>query len=453
MMTKALFVFFLFITAFSGSFAAKAQECDDTYAKILDLRDPAYKTHPLWEKFYGDTKGLEQINDVVMAYKDSREEEDSFIIVGNFNNGDKDPTLRPFIARINKEGQVFWENRTSGTAQKTIEKVIKANNEYVVLGNFKDVKMGDGFYVSRYSRDGKLIMQKPVLAKNSILTGRGITEAFNLKGVVVAAERVSIFTGKKVGDLYRVNYDGEVVWQKKYSPGTNTYFNDTVRLINNRFVVVGSVEQEDGSTAGWALRMHENGRAGWQQTYPRGLHSSIQQVVPLDGYDMIMIGQIEAFEVDKKAAWIMKTDYKGSMIWERYFTGDYDYKAMDVMVEEDGRISFLLQAYVTEKNDGPEVTGRIPQGHTRVITMSPLGNVIHNESFTHGKQAKAFAFTKASNGDRLIAGTTLQGELEDEDIDAAANSYDGWLFSIMALNRFKNPCDDEKKKIRFIREE
>lgn len=438
MKNKALFHLLFILCAVFQPFKAQAQQCEVVPEEIVTLREPVYHTPMVWSATYGG-EGLDQIVDSVLAHRKA-EEEKGIVIAGNYTSGAEGKILNPFITRLDDRGQVVWETREKSSTMKTVTRLLKTTKGYAVLGDIKSSKKGNGFYIARYSKAGKKLSQRPVYAPSGPLIGKGFVETKDKKAFLIAAElREKKNKGNRIPILFRINKDGTFVWQRKYSPGLNTVFNNIQMLSDGRYMITGEMEQEDGRMAAWLMSVDEAGAIGWQRQYPRGSDSKLDYVQLLEDQTMIVSGTVKPLTGTKKSAWVMKLGSSGTPLWQRYYTGKYRYETKGVIAEEDGRFSVLLNGFpdgrIRKKGE------KRSRSHTRLLTLSPRGYLLNVESYTDGQQAQGAKLIEGYDGQRLVSGTiqtTLPDGVSADKLPPAI--FDGWIFSATALNSYQDPC-------------
>ena len=438
MMNKNALVYVFLIFMLLVPQNVKAQNCDIVEEEIITLREPIYRTPMVWSSSYGED-GLEQVADMVPAFKDG--DENGVIIAGNYTSDEKDQVLKPFLARIDNRGKMAWEKREEGSHLKTVKRLIKLKDGYAVLGDIRITGKGNGFYTATYSKAGDRLTYSPIFVSGAVLDAAGFVETKDGKGFIVALQSTTKSENEKTeAVLYRVNKSGQIIWHRKYSPGLKTAFNNIQSFRVGEYIMSGEIEQEDGRMAAWLMAVDEDGALGWQRQYPRGSNSSLDVVRLLKDGSMIASGHVQPFKGTKKSGWVVKLDGAGTVIWQRYYSGDYRYEAKNVMAEEDGRFSVLLDAYPVPSR---KQKAERPKGHASLLTLSPRGYLLNVESFSDGQHAHGLQYIKGDKGERIVAGT-IQGTLPDgmDENEVATYVFDGWIFAATSMEPYRDPCEN-----------
>lgn len=249
--------------------------------------------------------------------------------------------------------------------------------------------------------------------------------------MVVAATSISDTNAKDFNTvLFWVDKEGRPVLKRAYLPGVQNKPEYVGRLQNNNLAVTGRITDNDGRESGWVMKLAENGDIVFQRPYARGADSVVRSAISYGQSDMIAVGDTIPNAGDK-AAWVMKLDGNGNILWQKYLTGKYVYTGIDSLVAPDGRINILVAGK-------PSIYGG--REHARVITLSNAGQVIGDEAYLEGSNSIPFRFM-AQNGLRYLLGTSQTSVSKATSEEGAEYvTYDMWLLGLPALPVYQNPC-------------
>lgn len=446
MKTRFLFhIFFVLLFAVQPS-NAHGQQCDDVQSSIIKLKEPVFRDPILWETEYGDKEGFQEIVDVAIAHKKEEDENETFVILGDYTKDKSAPNTQPFLARMDKRGDIEWDKRGKSNVIINTVQLLKTPSGYAVLGNISDIKNGKGFYIAVYNKEGKRTTFFRKFTKGAEIEATGFALTKDKKGYIIIGKRVKAAKKGSVQEsiMYQVSAEGVEEWHKRYNPGVKTLFRGVKQLPNNKYAVVGEIEQPDGTMAGWLLKMDRYGGMEWQKQYPRGSGASIYKVKPLKNGSLMIIGNVAPIGGDKTSAWVMKVSKNGHMLWQRHFIGNYKYTVKDLLLTEDDRIFILLD--VRPLQSKKEETASSARGHVSILTLSSRGYLLNVENFTSASHGHPNSLLFGENRTRIIGGYTISkkpkevegGEEKPNDYDLAL--YDGWLFSASSLQQYVDPC-------------
>jgi hypothetical protein len=406
-----------------------AQTCVVNKEEIMTLKSPSFTTYSLWDKVYGD-KGMEQFSDFAVL------PDGGFIAAGAFTKDETDQINHPLIIKYNPKGKAVWAIRDDTKMSKTADYIVPLNTGFAVLGTNKNSSL----YIAVYDDNGKKLHEFPLAEKNGALTAKGIVLAPDKKGFIIAAQ----FTPDKTsnngpyGILYRITSSGDLVWRRAYTPGMYTAFNSLQTLRDGAYALTGDIRGDDGRQVGWLIKLDGAGNIIWQRTYPRGAESSLYSAADFKNNNLIVTGRTQPTGGDGWAAWVMTVEPTGNVLWQKYFTGDFNLTARaGLTFEDDNRASILIDAI-------PQKTKQ--QMHTRLLTFSPEGYLMNAEDFSESMGARGLALHAGIKGERIISGyTQTRAALAENNNEFSESVYDGWMVSATPLKPYRDPCAPQMK--------
>jgi hypothetical protein len=325
----------------------KAPDCSISGTEITTLSDPVFGGPNIWDMVDGGD-GMDVFSDIVPL------ENGHFVVGGSYTKDKKDNVFHPLIIRYDERFKKLWEIRPATTAHKTVQRILKTKDGYAAVGDMRDATKGQGFYILFLDDKGKASSEVSFFEPGGYLESKSIVHATDGTGFIIAAQFTDAKDDQKqYGFVYKVARDGKIIWKRSYRPGPTTVFQNLKPSLKGQYVVVGQIVTGGNKSAGWAMRIDNDGAIGWQKTYPRGLAATLYSVSEfLDG-SFLLTGKIRPLtgESNSMAAWVMKVDTTGNPIWQRYYKSDfYDYGAGDSIVYEDGRGSVLVNGASIHKD-------------------------------------------------------------------------------------------------------
>lgn len=409
----------------------EAKICDLSSTEMTSLRTPMFgAAASVWDIVEGE-EGMDVYNDVISL------PDNNYIAAGTFTKDKGTKVFQPLIVKFDDTLAKVWETRDTTGPYKTIQRILPIKDGFAVLGNVREANNGDGIYIGFYDANGKFLKDKKIFETNGKLDAKAMVLARDGSGFMVAAQQEE---GKspdqQYGVIYKLSPSGDKMWKRSYRPGLSSVFQNIQVGLKGDYFVTGQLVTDDRKSAGWVLRVDGKGVIQWQQTYPRGLAASLSSVQENKYGALTMVGQVRPLSgvKDGLAAWVIKTDPSGKLLWQRYFRSvNYDFKAVDAIVYEDGRSSVLING-----------TGLSPEyiAHASLLTFSPQGQLQGLEEFTNGQNALANRMVSGMNAERIIAGysQTSFGEGQEMDEPAPVSTLDGWLFAAVPLELYEDPC-------------
>lgn len=435
------------ITLVFLAFPAMAQGKDDVIdckisgTEITTLRDPLFGGPNVWDmKDGGD--GMDVFADIIPL------ENGHFVVGGSYTKDKKDNVFRPVITRYDERYKKVWDTRPVSTEHKTVQRVVKTKAGFAALGDVRDAERGQGFYIAHLDDKGKVTGETPFFEDGGHLESKSLVLSSDDTGFIIAAQFTDAKDDQKqYGLIYKIASDGKIIWKRAYRPGPTTVFQTLKPTIKGQYIVVGQIVTGGNKSAGWAMRVDNDGAIGWQQTYPRGLAATLYGASEfLDG-SFVLAGKIRplAGENSGMAAWVMKVSSTGKPIWQRYFKSEfYDYSGGDSVVYEDGRASVLISGASINKDY---------RSYARLMTFAPSGVVMDAIDYTDGQNATPLRLVSGFAAERILAGyaQTSFGDDPAADEAAPAYTYDGWVVAAPAPEIYDDPCAKPQPKSPILR--
>lgn len=420
----------LFFTALLSSFAAWAEDkpvykpsCTPIYEEIVPLRVPNFDQAAMWKKTAG-VQGVDRPR-ALMRVADG-----GTIAVGESLSYDEKEGLklaRLQMIRQDKTGKITVETYTDVKNLDHVADAVLKKTAVVILSALSGGDMALIYLNGAGAKKDEKILHDPqreLLPKNFVALKAG--------GFIVLAEAMER-RGKGVPytALVWVDEAGKITHVKEYLPGVKTLPWSVRKGGDGSLLVAGRVETENGNDAGWLLNVMTDGELVFQRPYQRGADATLRYAQKTVDGGVVAIGDaIPAGEGDK-AAWVVKTDATGNVVWQKYLTGKYSYAAVDLEVIEDGRIQTVWAASPTTYG------GR---KFARIVTITNEGSLLGDESFLEG--SNAIPFRLLTEKDRRVmlgmAETGFSQEKRDDELQYV--TYDAWIMGLPSFPEFDNPC-------------
>ena len=277
-----------------------------------------------------------------------------------------------WIIKLDENGNNEWSHLYGGSETELISSIeLSADSGYVIAGsstsNDLDVSGnygGKDFWVLKIDKDGDIVWQ------NSY-GGSGDDHPYSIASTLDGGYVVAGYTGSDNGlvngyhgggDAWMIKIDefGVFQWQKCYGGTQNDVINDAIQLEDGTFLFTGRSSSNDedvtghhGGTDTWVVHADVDGTILWSKMYG-GSHDDLgNSVVQIPNGGYIIAGQTFSQDGDLSfdmgvnpnsgsgAAWLIKIDPLGSIIWEGVFGGTGNESAQSIVQTVDGGYAFL----------------------------------------------------------------------------------------------------------------
>lgn len=171
------------------------------------------------------------------------------------------------LLRIDSLGNSIWAKRYGGSIPFKSEegnKVIQTSDEgFVVLGNsFYNGYQNDSLYVIKTNSSGNLIWAKNYGGINNMIDGFGIVALNNNECAIVSSIK-DTSTYYEGPSLIRLNENGDTLWTKTFTTGTNSVTSKSLALTNDNGFLIGShYTGNNGDIGFYLVKTDSNGFVG-----------------------------------------------------------------------------------------------------------------------------------------------------------------------------------------------
>jgi hypothetical protein len=184
----------------------------------------------------------------------------------------------------------------------------------------------------------------------------------------------------------------ELLWEKTYGgPGDDRAFS-IAPADNNGFLIVGSSRSFNmNDTAAWAVRIDSSGNMVWNKTYLEDHGSEFRNVQKTtDGF--LLVGNT-FLSSGNEDAWILKMDDQGNALWNKTIGGDRFNKVFSAATAPDG---FVLAGLTNSSKSGNSCAW--------LLKTDTEGNLLWNKTYEEMQDSAFRTILVTTTGDYVIAG-------------------------------------------------
>ena len=289
----------------------------DINAQICLIKTDS-KGDPTWEIPLGSSssgKDSSMIGEIQISIQQTQE--GAYVVAGKTypqNTGSSDALL----AKIDLDGQVIWEKSFGGYY-----------NDYA--------------YSVEEASDGSFI-----LTGNTWLSSAGQSEAWVIK----------------------TDSTGEMLWEKTYGGTNSDYAKYIQQTEDGGFIFTGTTHPlYSYNNKIWLVKLDPDGNTVWEQTYGgEGAPDNGKFVQQTTDGGFIIFGETYSSGAGNTDLWLIKTDEKGNMIWDKTFGDKNQNGAMTMSQTLDG--GFILLGFNIIRDDDLNINLLFD-----LIKTDPNGNI------------------------------------------------------------------------------
>ena len=437
-MTNRFFIVLSFLGVLFSVSSAFAQSCDVQYELIFRMREPTYGAYNVWDTLYGERDVEERF--VSGVYKAS----ENIVLAGErWDQMKGKDSLSLLLVGLGRNGRLQWEKFHEIPGLYEVVKMLPVGDKYLILANIQDKAGKKKVWLGVFDQAGDLLKQNVVADKKNALSAQDIIPAHNGKTFMMVGylqEGSGQLPAHSV--LYQVTETGKILSDPGFLPGEGSKILSLRPIGEKRYIATGYLTMEDGRRAGWVLRLNEHGGVDWQRQYPRGRSSELADSALVMGRYLVVGGlaRPSAGAEEHDAGWLMMiSSDNGDIGWQRYYTGEVDFAIEDLMTDESGLLSAMMEA-TPLKGEGPETRG---QDYVRMLSVTPRGELFGSDAYFNGLAANGSQLIEGPGGERVIVGSSLVSyERTDPKTGETVKeqSWDGWAVAAETAEHYEDPC-------------
>jgi|GEM_PF-806146 len=362
------------------------KEMVETKKKKKVIQEEVY--HAVWKKTYGgEDKDIAQ-GIVALENGDS-------VMVGTCESFSAQRT-DICVSRMNAKGEMAWRLMLGGKKVEDGKAIIRtADGNLMVLGSTKSyAKNYDrDLYVAKITPQGNIIWDSSFGGDRDEFAG-GIAETDDGGAFVVGS---STSYGRGYKDIYiaKLNNKGKMVSSFIVGGKKEDSAEALIRTKDGNMVLVGYRETgRAGNTDFYILKMDQNGKKIWSQTYGGEKSDRLNGVVETADGGIVATGTTGSYNSENTDMSIMKLSAEGKMIWHKIYGFKYYEYGNAVATTSDGNVMVAGGTSTLGKGD-----------HSiYMIALSNSGKLVWSHVYGNRGKDSVNAITRLTDGSMIAVG-------------------------------------------------
>jgi hypothetical protein len=153
-----------------------------------------------------------------------------------------------------------------------------------------------------------------------------------------------VFTGymdSKVG-LVKTNGNGEVIWNHTYEESKNDMVKVVIQTGDGGFVIAGATSSHNtGGLDAWLIKTDEKGVIEWNRTYGGLEDDGAEAIIQTADEGFALAGFTRSYGAGGSDAWLIKMDKNGVIEWNQSYGEELDDKALHLYQLPNGSFAML----------------------------------------------------------------------------------------------------------------
>lgn len=391
-----------------------------------------------------------------LAYSLQRTTDGGFIVAGYSSSNDGDVSGNHgsgdyWVVRLDTSGNLVWQKSLGGSSFDIAGSVQQTTDGGFIVAGFSTSNDGnvsenhgteDGWIV-KLSSGGNLVWQKAL--GGSFWDGATSLQQTTDGGFIVAG-----YSDSNDGDvsgnhggydswIVRLDYDGDIVWQKSLGGSNEDWANSIQQTTDGGFIVAGysssndgDVSENQGSSDYWIVKLDTAGNLVWQKSLGGSAAEyafSVQQTIE-GGF--IVAGSSNSSDGDVSENqggsiygdyWIVKLDTAGNLEWQKSLGGSDDESARSVYQNADG--GFIV-AGISRSADG-DVSGNHGNWDYWIVQLNSTGDLVWQKTLGGTYEDDGASIQQTPDGGFIVGGSTGSA---NGDVSENHGVFDYWIVKL-----------------------
>ncbi len=433
-----------------------------------------------WQKSYGGS-GADVVNDIEAT------SDGGYITIGSTLSGDGDVPLNRgywdvWVVKYDNNGDIEWTRTYGSTLNEMGTKVMQvADGGYILLASSNHSNNGDVPAGGHGNYDIWLVKINPTgnIQWSKLYGGSYAEEAMSIAKTNDNGYIISAMTSSNDGDVsglhgipftdndvwvMRTDQAGNLLWQRCYGGSMPDEIPDLIATADGGFLFTANIASSDGDVAGtltgqedsWIVKLDPNGNIQWQKVMGYLYGDVLKSIRQAGDQGYVLAGWAAQPTVAgwqwNDAAWIIKLDAAGNVLWERFYGGSGYDSFYDLHLLGDGS---MLVGGVSSSSNGT-VCGNKGNTDAWVMKMDASGYRQWQSGYGGTNEDLPAFLAPLAGGDIVFTATTASTDgdvsgnpLPDRDIWLVRLAFPGvpLLPSIAISTATTNVCSGNDVKI------
>ncbi|MCB1592858.1 MAG: hypothetical protein KDI90_10445 [Alphaproteobacteria bacterium] len=401
---------------------ARAQElCAANFEMVTSLFEPSFGSYSIWETVKGEGQRQEAFKSVADMGAGVTLAAGEMVPLAGVH-----PVV--MLTAYDKRGQELWEKFHNVSSVEAVVKILKTGEDRIALMvNRNHRGEGKTVWIGFFDAQGMFKTQKVIREKGKQFVGMDMALSPDGKRLIIAVSEVKaggtaekpVITHSPEVHILDVS-SGKTLVSRAYVMGADAEILGVSSALfgeeqGEAIFVTGYVSYDGQKKSGWVMRLGPDAMMEWQQPFSRGLQSRLKRSAIYMKEYILAAGDALPTDGGHAGGWLMLIEASsGRVMWQRFYTGGYDYSGVDLAVHEDGLIALMMQATAPEVKDpdAPKVPLMEDDGtiigkmdYLHMLVVDPRGVTLTGESYFKGYGARGFQMVLSADRRYLIAGS------------------------------------------------
>ena len=271
-------------------------------------------------------------------------------------------------------------------------------------------------------------------------------------GFILAGSSLSKKSGNKTQDnngdldywIWKMDEKGDLDWQKNFGGSGSDFLQSIALTKDGGFILAGTssskkgFDKQDnnkGNDDFWIIKLDAKGNQEWQKTIGGNDQEKMQSIRQTIDGGYIIGGSSSSDKSGDKTMdgfgnldyWIIKTDDKGVIKWQKCFGGEYSDELRSLTPTKDG--GYLVGGYSNSPTSGNKIEDNKGIGDYWILKLDKTGEMVWQKTIGGNQDDQLYAICQTYDDNYIIGGNS-DSDSSNEKNKNNENGTDFWVVKI-----------------------
>ncbi len=312
-----------------------------------------------------------------------------------------------WLVKTNAMGEIDWEKTFGGSnLDYGFSIIATSDGGYILAGGTESYGAGSSdMLVVKTDAQGTIVW-------NQTYGGTAADYSFSIlrasdEGYVIVGRTESYGAGLSDMWLVKIKTLGEIEWNCTYGGVSSESGDDAVVTSDGGYALVGGTESYgEGNSDMWIVKTDDRGQVEWNKTYGGTNEDRAMAVITTSDGVFVIAGLTRSYGSGNRDMWMVKTDASGLIEWNRTFGGQSNDYADSIIGTSDG--GYALAGRTESFGSGSE--------DMWLVKTNSSGQVEWNQTFGGSEADVAYSLMETSENEYVLVGRTASQESGNSDL-------------------------------------
>ncbi|MEZ4887128.1 MAG: caspase family protein [Chitinophagales bacterium] len=263
--------------------------------------------------------------------------------------GQEKESCQSYIFKVDQSGRLLWDkNHATHPWVEAMDMIVTTDGGFLMVGYVKSNPNSPFYYAWIAKLDEKGIMQWntpfDLFDMASFESVIEVKDGFVLQGNIAVQNKMN----NTDAWLVKVTHGGEPIWEKTFGDFGKDEAHQVIATRDGGYAFCGyTTSTGQGQKDAWLVKTDDKGELQWEKTYGSYANEFAQRMVQLSNQNFVFIGSAQGSFNNNFDAWMVWVDEEGEKMGEQMYGGSGNDGAYDLLTM--GKDELVMVGYSTSK--------------------------------------------------------------------------------------------------------